>query len=101
MTKRLIMPVLMGTMMGAMGLAMLHGQLTGTGSNAGLTFVLAHVAVIGAGAGLAFFGLHRRFPALTRVMSHRPSARHISIMLAAALLTAALIHLTHGGPTWT
>lgn len=97
-----ILPILMGAMMGVMGLAMLHGALTGQGSatQAGLGFILAHVAVIAAVAGAIGFGLHRRFTWLGRLAKHRPSARHFAIMALAALATAAVIHLVHGGPSW-
>ena len=96
-----IRPMGMGIMMGAMALWMLHGYLTGTGGGLpGVTFVLAHVAgvaiaVIGVG-----LGLHRRWSALARVLSHRPSMRHLGLMPGVAIGTAGLVHLVHGAPTW-
>ena len=95
------MPIGMGTMMGAMALMMLHGILTGDGGVSGVLFVLAHVAVIILAALAVALGLHRRWPVLARILAHRPSLRHVGLMLAVALATAGIIHLVHGAPTWT
>ncbi|MCK0149707.1 hypothetical protein MWU54_06710 [Marivita sp. S6314] len=96
-----MLPLGMGLMMGAMGMWMLHGALTGDGGMPGAIFILAHVAVVGLGALAAAFGLHRRWPALRRIRLHRPSLRHAGVMLAVALGTAMVIHVIHGGPPWT
>ncbi|MCR9156766.1 MAG: hypothetical protein NXH80_05945 [Rhodobacteraceae bacterium] len=96
-----VMPVGMGIMMGAMALMMLHGFLTGDGGASGVLFVLAHIAVVGLAAMGAAFGLHRRWPVLARILAHRPSRRHLGLMLVVAFATASIIHLLHGGPAWT
>ncbi|WP_439122345.1 hypothetical protein [Marivita sp.] len=101
MRPKVIIPVGMGIMMGAMALMMIHGVLTGNGGASGVLFVLAHVAVIGLAAVGVAFGLHRRWPVLARVLAHRPTLRHVGLMLAVALATAGIIHLVHGAPTWT
>ncbi|SHG86288.1 hypothetical protein [Marivita hallyeonensis] len=102
MTRRDMMPAGMGVIMGAMMLWMLHGFLTGDGSAAGaVAFVLAHVAVVSAALAAVAFGLHRRWPALARILAHRPSRRHVGVMFGMAVATAVLIHLVHGGPAWT
>lgn len=98
------MPMGMGAMMGAMGLWMLHQAQTGTSMVGGAVFVLAHVAVLAvvvAAALLVRRGLGgKRIQALARIR-HRPSLAHVAVMLGTALITALLIHLIHGGPTWT
>ena len=96
-----VMPVGMGIMMGAMALMLLHTVLTGDGGASGVLFVLAHVMVFGLAALGVTFGLHRRWPILARVLAHRPSRRHVGLMLIVALATAGTIHLVHGGPAWT
>ena len=91
-----------GSAMGLMMLAMVHGVLTGTSQLAGaalLAFVLAHVALVGVGAGLALWAT-RFAPGLQRRMQrmHRPSWRHLGHMLGAAFTAALLAHLfIHGG----
>ena len=101
--SHLIPPVLMGAMMGAMGLMMYHGQMTGTGTvtGAGLGFVLAHLAVAALVFLAAALGLKNKLPVLHKLAAHHPGLRHIAIMITAALMTALTIHLIHGGPTWT
>ena len=99
--SHLIPPVLMGAMMGAMGLMIFHGQMTGTMTGAGLGFVLAHLAVAALVFLAAALGLKNKLPVLHKLAAHRPGLRHIAIMIAAALMTALTIHLIHGGPTWT
>jgi hypothetical protein len=101
MTRMDAMPVGIGVMIGLMALMLLHGVLSGSGGLSGVLFVLAHVAVF-AGAGVAVaFGLHRRWPLMGRVLRHRPSARDLVVVLGTAVVTLALLHLGHGGPTWT
>ncbi|MCR9110650.1 hypothetical protein [Marivita sp. XM-24bin2] len=96
----ILKPALMGLMMGAMMLWMMHGWLIGDGPANALVFVLGHVAVVAAVALTAALGLHRRFPVLARLTRHRPSLSHIAIMLGSAALFALAIHLVHGAPTW-
>lgn len=95
------MPAGMGLLMGAMALYMLHGLQTGAGAAPGWLFVLGHMAVFAVGLGAVALGLHLRFAMLGRVLAHRPSARHIAVMFASASITASVIDLVHGGPTWT
>lgn len=99
--RHLAVPGLMGVAMGVMTLWMLHGVLTGEGVGPGLAFFFAHAAVIAAAGLLAAAGLHRKVPALARMLQHRPSARHMGAMVCAAFVTALTLHLIHGGPTWT
>ncbi len=98
-------PVLMGPVMGAMMLWMLHGALVGggVGGVALVVFVLAHVVVVGTVALAAVFAARlspRLRGWLTRV--HRPSLRHVGLMMGSALMTAGVIHVVvHGGLSWT
>ena len=102
MTHRTVMPVGMGIVMGVMAMAMLHAMLTGDGSGGltGALFLLAHVAVLALAAVGVAFGLHRRWPLLSRVLANRPSRRHLGTMLGVAIASAALNHIVHGAPTW-
>ena len=89
----MLLPWIMGALMGPMLLMMAHGPLvTGTTPVALISFVLAHLAVI---AGLVF--ALSRWPALRRRL-HRPSFGHLSRMVFAALTSATVVHLIHGGP---
>ncbi len=99
--SHMIPPVLMGAMMGTMGIMILHAELTGTGSGIGVGFVLAHVAVAGLIVLATLTGLKSRLPVLQKIAAHRPTLRHIAIMVAVGIATALSIHLIHGGPTWT
>ena len=67
-------PLAMGLMMGLMIPFLLHGE-----TNAGLGFVLAHLAVLGIGAALILLvpGLRTR---LRPLLSHGPSPRHLPRM---------------------
>ena len=95
-------PVVMGCGMGLMMLWMAHGALAGDGgwgAGALLVFVVAHVAVAAILVAGAVFaarlspGMRNR---LTRL--HRPSRRHLVVMLGSAAGSAALAHLiVHGG----
>ena len=96
-----MMPIGMGIIMGMMALIMLHGIFTGDGGASGVLFVLAHILVIGLAALAVVFGVYRRWPMLARILVHRPSWRHVGLMLAAACVTAGMIHLVHGAPAWT
>lgn len=94
-------PAIMGAAMGAMMLWMLHGLLTGSGVTglALIVFVGAHfaVALILIGAAVFTARLSPRTKAMIDKL-HRPTLRHVGIMLTAALITATAIHLTiHGG----
>lgn len=98
------LPLGMGVMMGAMGLWMLHQAQTGTSMIGGVAFVLAHVAVLAAVAIAALLvrrGLGGQTAQTIARVRHRPSVAHLAVMLTTALITALLIHLIHGGPTWT
>lgn len=101
MGSQILKPVLMGLMMGAMMLWMLHGWLIGDGPANAMLFVFGHVAIAAAVALIAVLGLHRRFPVLARLTHHRPSLSHVLIMLVCATLFALAIHLVHGAPRWT
>ena len=104
MRRALIFPVAMGAGMGAMMLWMLHGQLTGEGSMgpaALAIFIGAHVVVAALAVAAALLGA-RLHPGVRRLLGrvHRPRARHAAMMMGAALLTAAAIHLGfHGWQT--
>lgn len=87
------LPWIMGAIMGPMMLLMAHGPLvSGTTPMALLAFVGAHIAVFAVIAVLV-----TRWPAL-RHRLHRPSSGHVARMLVAALTSATLVHLIHGGP---
>lgn len=100
MRQMIWMPIGMGFVMGAMALMIVHGILTGDGGASGVLFVLAHAAVIALAALGVGLGLHRRWPVLARILAHRPTLRHVGLMLVIALATAGIIHLIHGAPTW-
>ena len=90
-------PILMGSAMAVMMLAMLHRPIMeGTLSlgTASVGFVLAHLAVAGGVLALATF-----VPAVRRrIRSHRPSVRHVLAMLVGAVVVAGTTHaLIHGG----
>ena len=95
-------PMIMGGLMGLMMMWMLHGALTGggtPGASALVAFVAAHVglAAIAFGAVLFAARLSPRTKALTDRLP-RPSFRHVGLMLAAALIVTATVHLViHGG----
>lgn len=101
MTHNLKMPLLMGVLMGAMMLMMLHGFLTGETSIfswATLAFIGAHILVALIALAVVTFGL-TRFPKINRFISklHRPSAKHAIVMLCSAGCTALVVHIVHGG----
>ena len=89
-------PVIMGAAMAAMMLWMLHDQIMSGGvslSWGALAFVLAHVAVVAAGASLGL--LFPRFQQMLR--HHRPTLRHMAAMAAGAVVMAGGIHIVlHG-----
>ena len=92
----------MGIVMGAMVLMMAHGAFSGQSSLTGmaaLAFFGAHVALTGVAVVATAFGL-TRFPRFAKFASklHKPNLRHVLAMLASAIVTAAIIHLIHGGP---
>ncbi|WP_299027898.1 hypothetical protein [uncultured Sulfitobacter sp.] len=98
-------PLLMGAFMGLMMMAMLHlmlaseGESAVTGGGAALAvFLGGHVAVLAA-LGLLGWWAARFSPALRDRLAglHRPTARHMGIMFAAALVCASVIHLIHHG----
>lgn len=88
--------------MGAMMLWMLHGALTGSGVSgwALVAFVGAHAAIDAVLIGVAIFGACLLPRLRTRLQTiHRPTLAHVGMMLAAAAITAEMIHLTlHGVP---
>ena len=102
MINTMKMPLVMGILMGAMILMMLHGFLGGETSvlNWGtLAFLGAHVLVALVVFAIVTFGL-TRFPKIAEFATklHRPSRRHVAIMLSSAGVTAFFIHLlVHGG----
>ena len=102
MTRHTLMPIAMGAIMGLMMLWMVHMQITGdTARSLGAlaVFVGAHVALIGAVIILPLIAARKLVwlqPFTDRL--HRPSLRHITLMLAGAALAAAIVHVTlHGG----
>ena len=99
------MPVLMGAVMGAMMLWMLHGALVGdgVGGTALVMFALAHVVVFGLIALAAVF-MARLSPRLRGWLArvHRPKLRHLSVMMGSALVTVTVVHVAaHGVSAWT
>lgn len=99
--KQGLAPVLMGSAMGLMMLWMLHGALTGEGAmgaGALVVFVGAHV-VIAAVAILAVVFAARLSERANGWLNrlHRPSLRHVGLMLGSAALSAGAVHLiAHG-----
>ncbi|AKS45106.1 hypothetical protein SAMN05444287_0194 [Octadecabacter temperatus] len=95
-------PIVMGGLMGLMMMWMLHSALTGDGTlgaGALIAFVAAHVVFAAVVIGGALFAA-RLSPRARQFMDrlHRPSLRHIGVMMAAALSVAGLVHLVvHGG----
>ena len=94
-------PMIMGALMGVMMLWMLHGALMGDGVRgwALIAFVAAHVvlAAVVIAAGLFAARLSPRARMLIDRL-HRPSLRHVGVMLLAAAASAGVIHLIlHGG----
>ena len=89
-------PIIAGTLMGAMMLWMLHDQIMSEGvSAAGATvaFVAAHVSLVGLIVLAALF-----IPTVrSAVHSHRPSLRHVGLMLLGLTGSNALIHVTQHG----
>lgn len=95
-------PAIMGAAMGAMMVWMLHGALTGDGAmgaGALIAFIAAHVVIAGI-LGLAVWAGTRLSPRVRAVLDrlHRPSLRHVGVMLGSAAICAGSIHvLVHGG----
>lgn len=82
--------LILGVAMGPMMLLALHGgdlrSLVG--------FVLLHVMAAGALLALAALGArHTRWG--RRVLTHRPSLRHVGLMAAAMAVSAGAAHLVH------
>ncbi|WP_293443472.1 hypothetical protein [Planktotalea sp.] len=99
MIHNLKMQLLMGTFMGAMMLMMLHGFLTGEAnafSWATAVFVGAHIVVVLLAVSVVSFGL-TRFAWIKKITDrlHRPSTKHVLVMLLSAGFTALFIHLLH------
>ncbi len=90
-------PIIMGGLMGLMMMWMLHSALTGEGTigtGALIAFVVAHVVVAAIAIGMAVFAtrLSPRIKARFEHL-HRPSLRHVGVMLAAALIVSGIVHL--------
>lgn len=96
------MPLLMGPLMGAIMLWMLHGFLTGESTLSGpalAVFIGAHVAVLVVVLGAGLFAA-RLSPRVRNWMArvHRPSWRHMGAMMGSAVASAAVVHvIVHGG----
>lgn len=102
MTRHTLMALTMGALMGLMMLWMLHGAVTGETQRSlagAAVFVGAHVLVLAVLLALPAFAA-RRAPWLHARLSrlHRPSLRHVSLMLGAAGTSALIVHLIHGAP---
>lgn len=97
-----VMPILMGSAMGLMMMWMLHGALTGEGTVGGgalIAFVGVHVLLAAVIIGGALFAARRSPRARVWINRlHRPSLRHMGLMLASAVVVASSVHLVaHGG----
>lgn len=89
-------PVFIGAVMGAMLLWMLHEQIMLEGvsaAGASVAFVAVHVALVGLIALAALFIPKVR----NAVRSHRPSLRHVGLMVLGLTGSIALIHVTQHG----
>ncbi len=87
---------IIGAVMAVVMLWMLHEPIMSGGISLSwgfAAFVLAHVAVVVMGAGLALF-----VPRVRHLLSHhRPNLRHMGAMLAGAIVLAGSIHIyMHG-----
>ena len=94
-------PLAMGALMGLMMLWMLHGQLTGDSSLSGTAlaaFVGVHAALAAALIAGALFATRLSPRAQTWLdRLHRPSLRHLRLMLMGATLSAGAVHIwIHG-----
>lgn len=105
MMRRVPTPVIMGFAMGIMMPLMIHFM----GADAGLWFVLAHVAVALALAGIGLLAARLGKVSLPflRLAHHRPSARHFGWMavggvagLSTVCALCVALFLT-GAHTWT
>lgn len=103
MSRHTLLPVAMGALMAPMMLWMLHGDLMGSGGGGAalklVVFAGAHVVIIGGALLLGALAM-RRFPGVARLAArvHRPSLRHLGLMLAGAGLSGLVVHLAqHGG----
>ena len=98
--KHGLMPMTMGALMGPMMLWMLHGALTGnsTSALALVIFVGAHFLVVALLLVAVFFAARLAPRLQTRLdRLHRPSLRHIGLMLGSAGMAAASVHFAiHG-----
>ncbi|MDX8350804.1 hypothetical protein [Cognatiyoonia sp. IB215182] len=94
-------PLVMGVLMGLMMLWMVHGQINGETSLSGIaviTFVGVHILFAAAIIGAGLF-VTRLSPAARQWLHnlHRPSLRHLGIMLLGAPLSACSVHIwIHG-----
>lgn len=94
-------PIVMGAVMGAMMMWMLHGLLMGEtamGAVAVMVFVGSHVLLVALALGAALFA--SRMSPRTRAWIdrlHRPSLHHVAVMLGSAAILAGLVHVSAHG----
>ena len=98
--KNGLMPMTTGALMGPMMLWMLHSALTGNDMSAMtlMVFIGAHLLFV-AVLFVAFFFATRLAPKRQLQLNrlHRPSVRHVGLMLGSATTVAAAVHLAiHG-----
>ena len=95
-------PVVLGGLMGAMMIWMVHGQMTGTSALAGWAlgaFIGVHVVLIAAAIGAGLFAACLSPNLRVRLSRlHRPSVHHIALMLVGMVGSVAVVHVyMHGG----
>ena len=102
MTRRIFMPLFMGSAMGLMMLVMAHRQLTSVDTMGFIAlgiFVGIHLGVALLALALPIWAATRR-PAVHRFLKriHRPNLHNVGLMLIGAILAAFTMHTwIHGG----
>ena len=102
MTRRIFMPLFMGSAMGLMMLVMAHRQLTSVDTMGFIAlgiFVGIHLGVALLALALPVWSATRR-PAVHRFLKriHRPNLHNVGLMLIGAILAAFTMHTwIHGG----
>ena len=102
MTRRIFMPLFMGSAMGLMMLVMAHRQLTSVDTMGFIAlgiFAGIHLGVALLALALPVWAATRR-PAVHRFLKriHRPNLHNVGLMLIGAILAAFTMHTwIHGG----
>lgn len=98
MTRHTLTPTVLGTLMGALMLWMLHRQVLVDGAPdiaALAMFIAAHVLVLAVLLLLPVIATPRLRAWAARL--HRPTPRHVGLMLLGAVIGAAVFHVSAHG----